>query len=452
MSRDCDLISEENSSDLITRLLGTATKIFIKKLSNNDRDWARLKNKHQAGVYVPPRERDSGFFPALAAKHRNEPGAHEIREAWFQTQWPQFGIERKTRLVHYTSKGSETHMTGVPKVAFATLPPASWLIMIPSESKTGLSFVCLTIDSTSDEAISLADSFNLDASFSSGILEPALIMARERELTIDFAEQVALAWLAGNIASFASERAKMPATAELAARAREEYLKRRGLGSLNPFEIENPGDAIREISREIEWELFREFQRRERAVELIRAVLGDDAIKLDMKGVVRRLVDATGTIDAIMLSASQQRKSRAGYSFEHQIEAMLKAGGIPFAKQVVMDARKRPDFVLPSLVHLRKTLAGPSRGLILSAKTTLRERWKQVQREMGGSDLFLATVDETIASNAIEDMADLGIRLVVPESLKVSKVAEYSEHSNVVDFRSFFKDELKGSRIPAWIV
>ena len=169
-----------------------------------------------------------------------------------------------------------------------------------------------------------------------------------------------------------------------------------------------------------------------------------------MKGVVRRLVDATGAIDAIMLSASQQRKSRAGYSFEHQIEAMLVAGGIPFAKQVVMDARKRPDFVLPSLAQLRKPLEGSARGLILSAKTTLRERWKQVQREMGGSDLFLATVDESIAANAIEDMASMAITLVVPESLKSSKDTEYVRHDNVLDFETFFRGELQLRRMPTW--
>ena len=129
---------------------------------------------------------------------------------------------------------------------------------------------------------------------------------------------------------------------------------------------------------------------------------------------------------------------------------MLEAGSIPFAKQVVMDAKKRPDFVLPSLVHLKKPYEGAQRGLILSAKTTLRERWKQVQREMGGSDLFLATVDESIAANAIEDMASMGINLVVPETLKKSRDTEYVRHDNVLDFATFFRGELQVKRLPAW--
>ena len=449
MAEQFDLFTEDGSG-LLAELLRTSREVFVKKLSNNDRDWAQLTNKHQAGVYVPPAQRDSGFFPPLVTKERDDPEADEIREAWFQTDWPQYGIQRKTRLVHYTSKGPETHMTRIPKEAFAELSPASWLFMSKAAECGEPRYICLTVDSASDDATVLLDTLGIDAAFTVGILDPAAAIARERDEILDFAEEVALAWLAGEIAGFANNRAAMPATAELAQLARTNFLDRYKLPSLNPFELEFPGDAVREISRKIEWDLFREFQRRERGVELVRIVLGDEPIKIDMKGVVRRLVDATGAVDRLMLSASQQRKSRAGYSFEHHIEAMLEAGNIPFAKQVVMDAKKRPDFVLPSLSHLKKPYEGAQRGLILSAKTTLRERWKQVQREMGGSDLFLATVDESIAANAIEDMASMGINLVVPETLKKSKDTEYVRHDNVLDFATFFRGELQVKRLPAW--
>ena len=130
---------------------------------------------------------------------------------------------------------------------------------------------------------------------------------------------------------------------------------------------------------------------------------------------------------------------------------MLTAGGVPFAKQVVIEAKKRPDFILPSLAHLRrKGLEGAQKGLILSAKTTLKERWKQVEREMGDSDLYLATVDETIAANAIQDMASMNVVLVVPETLKRSDTTEYSRHDTVIDFATFFGSELRGRRMPAW--
>ncbi len=150
-----------------------------------------------------------------------------------------------------------------------------------------------------------------------------------------------------------------------------------------------------------------------------------------------------------MLSAGQQRKARAGVSFEHHIERMLLDGKVPFGKQVIIQARKRPDFILPSLAHLTKRQKIKSRGLILSAKTTLRERWKQVEREMHGRELFLGTVDENIAANAIEEMASMGINLVVPEHLKKSNETEYGRHKNVLSFKTFFGSVVR-QRMAFW--
>lgn len=437
---------------LLTALLARAGRVFVKKLSNNDRDWSTNPNKHQGGVYIPVAERDGGFFPPLITKSRPDPGADPIREAWVRTEWPQTGEAKDdTRLVNYTSKGEETHMTRLPKAAFSALSPASWLVMAPLAPDLS-TYECLTIDSASETAGQLLDVLGLDADFAVGVLEPATIAANERDLLMDFAEEVAFAWISGSIASFADARAIMPSTVDLAGLARTAFLKDAGLEALDPFAIAKPGDAIRQISRVIEWDLFREFQRRERAVQLVRSIFGDTPSEPGMKAVIRRIVDAVPEIDAIMLSASQQRKSRAGYSFEHQIEAMLTAAAVPFGKQVVMDATKRrPDFVLPSLPHFKRPLDGAERGLILSAKTTLRERWKQVENEMGGgADLFLATVDENIAATAIEAMAAMNIRLVVPETLKKSKDTEYDRHSNVLDFATFFGTELRDQRMPAW--
>lgn len=453
MTDQTDLFAAgDTDGALLTELLARAPCVFVKKLSNNDRDWSVFPNKHQRGVYIPAPQRDGGFFPKLMTKARPKPEDKPIREAWFRTEWPQTGeVRTDTHLSHYTSKGEETHLTRLPKAAFRDLSPASWFVMAPIDSETP-AYECLTIDSTSEAAGQLMDELGLNAEFSVGVLEPASIAAAERDLLMSFAEEAALAWMTGKIASFSDASAVMPSTAGLATLAREAFLKTAGLDALDPFALKAPGDAIRQISRVIEWDLFRDFQRRERAIQLVRAIFGDAPSEPGMKAVIKRIIDATPEIDAIMLSASQQRKSRAGYSFEHQIEAMLTAGCVPFAKQVVMDAAKRrPDFVLPSLLQLKKKVTGPSRGLILSAKTTLRERWKQVQNEMkGGNDLYLVTVDENIAGNAIEAMAAINIRLVVPEALKKSTDAVYSQHANVLDFATFFGFELKAQRMPAW--
>ncbi|MBU2090890.1 MAG: restriction endonuclease [Alphaproteobacteria bacterium] len=436
-------------ADLLTRLFVKADQVLIKKLSNNDRLWARQKEdsegrpvpgkrmNNQAGVYIPHEPRDGGFFLPLELKDRTDGKTDEIWERFFETIWPQVSETRKSRLVNYRSKSQETHVTGIPREAFIDLSPASYLVMGRVTRNGEHTFECMTIDSVSDDAGLLAELFDLGADFLIGIFEPAERKALERDKVLDFAEQVIAAWLAGTIGQFASCNATMPVTAELARVAQSAFLKKRGLESINPFTLEAPGDALREISRSIEWDLFREFQRRERSVELVRIVLGNSARTITASEVIRRLIDEYQTIDALLLSASQQRKSRAGYSYEHHIEAMLAGGGIPFEKQVIIEAKKRPDFILPSLAFIDSGKETAATGLILSAKTTLRERWKQVEREKGSRRLFLTTVDENIAGNAIDDMASFGVHLVIPESLTKSKEAEYEGRANVVSFGQF---------------
>ena len=102
--------------------------------------------------------------------------------------------------------------------------------------------------------------------------------------------------------------------------------------------------------------------------------------------------------------------------------------------------------MLPSLVVLKSKKRTFDEAMILSAKTTLRERWKQVAMEKFNCALFLATVDDRVSSAAIDDMSNQGIHLVVPESLKKSKETCYSGKINVITFREFFDEEISSKR------
>jgi hypothetical protein len=461
MSAQTEFAFEQSGADadLLTRLLGKADRVLVKKLSNNDRNWARYpidpdtgeinrkkRMNNQAGPYIPVQERDSGFFPSLSLMERDSEEDADIWEAYFYTFWPQAsGVRKKTRLVHYTSKSSETHLTGLPRELFSELLPASFMVMGRTKHDNEWEYECLTLGSDSDEAVLLSDLFDLDPDFLIGIFEPAERKSAELDRIMTFAEQVIAAWLGGDVAAFAGNNATMPVTAKLAVLARKAFLEKYGLENINPFALEAPGDALREISRKIEWDLFREYQRRERSVELVRLIMGDEPMEVKASAVIRKLIDELPAIDALMLSASQQRKSRAGYSYEHHIEAMLGDGNIPFEKQVVLVSKKRPDFILPSLEFIDSRKDGAGAGLILSAKTTLRERWKQVEREMEGRRLFLTTVDENIAASAIKDMASFGVHLVIPESLRKSKETEYEGHDNVLSFHEFCEQIIKPS-------
>lgn len=440
--------AEVTDSDLLTRLLTEADLVFVKKLSKNDRGWAwNPKQNKQDGPYIPEKERDGGFFPRLLKQKGRDQSLPEIHEAFFETYWPKFSVRKRSHLVNYRSKGNETHLTGVPREAFAELSPASFLVIGRVGSAQSSEYRCLTIDSTSETASLLASMLGLSADFEVGVLEPAEEQERARNALLAFADEVLAAWRRGELAAFAAKNAAIPDTSTLARLAREKYLADNNYKDLDPFELANPGDVIREISRVTELAIFRERQLRASAVALVTMLVEGTSETAQVGDLIRRLIAGVQEVDAIMLSASQQRRSRAGASFEHHIESLLSAAQVPYERQVVIESRRRPDFVLPSFKHLRTPSTESARGLILSAKTTLRERWKQVKIEKQTDDLFLATVDENISGAAIEDMAAHKISLVVPEAMKSGErgkkvVTEYQGHSNVYTFREWFDDVL----------
>lgn len=444
---ELDLFSESETevSGLLATLLGESESLYVKKLSLNDRDWARLPNKHQAGIYVPVDERDGGFFPLLATKERKKPGA-EIREVYFDIEWPTVGETKQAHLVNYRSKGEETHLTGFPKPPFRDASPASLLLIGRTEGR----YRALVVDSENDEYDVVHDALSLSPDFRSGVFATTAVRRDREEKTLSFIEEVIKAFFDGTFPELASRYGTMPTTAELAAAARNRYLDENGLESLNPYAMAKPGDALRAISRGLEYEIFKDYQIKARSIDLARMILGDDPGQASIEKALRAVVLDFPKIDALLLSAAQQRKSRAGYSFEHHIEAMLADGAVPFEKQVVLEAKKRPDFILPSKALYSDPARHHDEALVLSAKTTLRERWKQVGGEMRDCDLYLATVDENIAGNAIVDMASQGIRLVVPESLKNSDTTEYKAQASVLSFKDFFEGDI-AARKPFWV-
>ena len=439
-----DLFDGSESIDFLEEIFSRSEQLYLKKLSRNDRDWARLENKKQSGVYISPVDRDGGFFPALNLKKRS-PGEPPILEAFFETVWPEVNERKTSRLVNYTSKGPETHFTRLPKAAFKSLNPASFLLI----GREANSFTCITVDSQQPGYEIIIDRLSLPPDFAAGIFNLEAVERRSRSELASFVEAILGALAAGRIEEPSKKYAKLPPSTEVAALARNRYLRDNNLDSLSPFLLDNPGDAIRTISRGIEYEIIKERQLRAKAVELVRVIVGDEP-NSGIDQVVRNIAYRYADIDAILLSASQQRRSRAGLSFEHHISAMLTDGGIPFEEQVILESKKRPDFILPSLALYNQHGRTYSEALVLSAKTTLRERWKQVPMEINNCELFLATVDETISENAIQEMGARGIFLVVPESLKDSDTTEYKDSASVISFKEFFLNNIRATRWPLW--
>ncbi|GGX10728.1 type II restriction endonuclease [Undibacterium macrobrachii] len=422
--------SQENIQFWISK----STQLFIKKLSRNDCVWADGPEfGHQNGVYIPREIRETDFFPPLRNINLAKP---HIFETQFSTFWPETGEFKTSNLKHYSNKGSEMHFTGVPKEYFTELTPASMLLGGTLKKSHGESHHWfMVIDSASDEAEILETIFDLNADFHFGLFAPKNISNTSHDESEQLIQELSESLKAGTLDAFIASVSQLPPSSVLASRAQQEYLAQHGLQTLNPYELENPGDAIMKISRDIEYKLYKRAELRHRAAEVVRIITEKNT------DLVTAVVRGFTELDATFLSASQHRKSRAGRSFEQHIGRLLSDGNISFEEQAVTGGR-RPDFVLPNLMTLKDTTRSFNDALILSAKTTLRERWKQIAMEKFNCSLFLATVDDRVSADAIHDMQRQEICLVVPESLKKAKETCYKDKENVITFRAFFDEHI----------
>ncbi|WP_440810950.1 type II restriction endonuclease [Pseudomonas syringae] len=428
----------------IYRLMNDSECIFIKKLSRNDTSWAdSSKNGHQNGFFIPRAIAESGFFPELKNSNLDKPHIFDVE---YQTFWPASGEIKTSTIKHFSMRNPndkekakpryEWHHTGIPKEQFQLLTPASLLVVGKlKQLKSGARYWFIVVDSVSEEAEIIETAFNLKADFHFEIFNPSVLSATAPASETDkLVAELSNAIKNGTLEQFIKNQ-MLPSPENLAGQAQTRWLNEKGLSDMNPFSISQPGDAVMRISRDIEYSIYKQAELRYRAAQVARILLsgGGDP--------VANLVRAFSELDSIFLSAAQTRKSRAGLSFEHHVARLFRDGRIRHEAQVVFGGR-RPDFVLPDVRALN--LKGDA--LIVSLKTTLRERWKQLALEKPLGAIFLATVDDRVSGEAIDEMHRNAISLVVPESLKKAKESAYDGYDNVITFKQFFDDEVKSKR------
>jgi hypothetical protein len=361
----------------ISSWIKRSKRVFLKKLSRNDTSWADSSgNGHQNGFFIPRRIAESGFFPELKNSNPEKPHIFDVE---YPTFWPASGEVKISTIKHFSLRnpGDKTRSkprhewqhTGIPREQFRSLSPASLLIVGKLGrpiSDTHYWFV--VVDSVSEEAEIIETALDLNSDFHFDLFDPSALAAPASatdELIADLAQAVKH----GTLEQFIKRQA-LPSPENLAAQAQKQWLEEKGRTNINPFNLVQPGDAVMRISRDIEYSIYKQAELRFRAAQVARLLLqgGGDPIA--------NLVRGFPELDAIFLSAAQTRKSRAGLSFEYHVERLFKDGRIRYEAQAVFGGR-RPDFILPDVKELNEK----GDALIVSLKTTLRERWKQLAME-----------------------------------------------------------------------
>lgn len=128
-------------------------------------------------------------------------------------------------------------------------------------------------------------------------------------------------------------------------------------------------------------------------------------------------IDVDGFL-SFSLSVQNRRKSRAGQALENHLEAIFTAHGLRFARGKETENRNKPDFLFPGQDEYLAPEFPPSKLAMLGAKSTLKDRWRQVLSEAERiPQKHLLTLEPGISENQTTEMIAKSLQLVLPRSL-----------------------------------
>lgn len=136
------------------------------------------------------------------------------------------------------------------------------------------------------------------------------------------------------------------------------------------------------------------------------------------------------TVDEFITMANMvlnRRKSRAGKSLEHHLSAIFDGNDIQYAAQAVTEGNKKPDFLFPSQAAYHNTAFPADKLISLAAKTTCKDRWRQVINEadrLRGLPKYLCTLQQGISPAQMDEMQAENVILVVPRPYIASYPAD----------------------------
>ncbi|MCA5933088.1 restriction endonuclease [Pectobacterium versatile] len=200
---------------------------------------------------------------------------------------------------------------------------------------------------------------------------------------------------------------------------------------------QTPGEPLYEPDEtlmlwlEQEEKLFRTYERFEVAKKLARG-FGENGDNVD------DFIDFS-------LSVQNRRKSRVGFAFENHLNYLFSLHGLKFqqgSSKNTTESKSKPDFLFPDFSAYHDPFFPQEKLRLLGAKTTCKDRWRQVLAEgdrIGRKHLI--TIQPGISEQQLTEMKNKSLQLVVPYSVQsVYPVSFISDLQSVVDFIAEIKN------------
>lgn len=142
---------------------------------------------------------------------------------------------------------------------------------------------------------------------------------------------------------------------------------------------------------------------------------------VEREHVLPKIAKGFRTVDEFVALAGEvtnRRKSRSGRSLELHLLRVFSEEGLHPSHGEISEGKKRPDFLFPSAAAYRNRTY-PEEGLrMLAAKTTVKDRWRQILNEAHRvKRKHLLTLQQGVSTEQFAEMQAANVTLVVPASL-----------------------------------
>lgn len=134
------------------------------------------------------------------------------------------------------------------------------------------------------------------------------------------------------------------------------------------------------------------------------------------------------------LSVQNRRKSRVGYALENHFEVILQARGLKYTRTPVTENKSKPDFIFPSIEDYKNLDFPTERLTMLGAKSTCKDRWRQVLEEADRiANKHLLTLQPSISVNQTNEMQSKKLQLVIPAEIQKTYTIDQQRWLMTVD-------------------
>lgn len=142
--------------------------------------------------------------------------------------------------------------------------------------------------------------------------------------------------------------------------------------------------------------------------------------------------DNVDTFIEYSLSVQNRRKARMGFALQNHLQELFNAHRLRYTAQTRTEANNRPDFVFPGQTEYHDPSFDAMLLVMLGAKSTSKDRWRQVLTEADRIPRkHLCTLEAGISTRQTDEMQRQQLTLVVPEALHET----YSEQQRTTMLR-----------------